>query len=324
MSNPIFKFEEAQRLACKASIMIEGLTGRGKSGLALALAYILANKDWKKVFDIDTENKSANLFVGIPASTGNKFGHFQVGYLTPDIGYKPSNYLAFRDAAIQAGAEVVIKDSISHAWQYKSGVLDLVNAAAERDKKNSRADKYAAWRDPEVSSEKLNLLDLIRSPDVHVITTVRVKEKFEYQDTNKGKELVSLGEQQIQQDDLKYEPDLVLHMLSPGRVEDGKVYHPVAKVIKTRYTIFKLNEIYEFTPELMEQLRKYLAEGADPEELLEQQRIEYVQAVKDYLDSHPSAVPIWTVLKKDAGHDETKLPDLPLRILKELYTKITM
>ena len=62
--NPIFSFEEAKRVACKASILIEGLSGRGKSGLALLLAKGLT-KDWTKVFAIDTENKSLNLFTDL-------------------------------------------------------------------------------------------------------------------------------------------------------------------------------------------------------------------------------------------------------------------
>ena len=69
-NSPMFKFEEAQRVQCKASIMIEGLPGKGKTGLALLIGYYLSGQDWSKVFHIDTENKSANLFVDIPASDG--------------------------------------------------------------------------------------------------------------------------------------------------------------------------------------------------------------------------------------------------------------
>ena len=177
MSNPIFNFIDAERIKLKASIMIEGLTGSGKSGLALLLGYYLADGDWSKVFDIDTENKSANLFAGIPFSHGEPVGKFKVGQLTEQIGFKPSNYLAFRDAAKKMGAAVVIEDSISHAWQYQGGVLDMVTEAT---KKSARNDKYAAWRDEAVAKEKNNLLTLIRDPACHVITTVRVKEKFEY------------------------------------------------------------------------------------------------------------------------------------------------
>ena len=91
MSNPIFNFIDAERIKLKASIMIEGLTGSGKSGLALLLGYYLADGDWSKVFDIDTENKSANLFAGIPFSHGEPVGKFKVGQLTEQIGFKPSN-----------------------------------------------------------------------------------------------------------------------------------------------------------------------------------------------------------------------------------------
>jgi len=318
MANPNFKFEKAKRLQLKASIMVEGLPGEGKSGLALLLGYYLADKKWEDVSHIDTENKSGNLFAGIPFSNGTTVGEFMIGQLTEDVGYKPSNYLAFRQLAAEAGAKVVIEDSISHAWQYKGGLLDLVNAATERSGKN---DKYAAWRDPEVSAEKNRLLTLIRSDEVHVISTVRVKERFEYVTGADGKNsLQSMGEQQIQQADLKYEADLVLHMVKAGSATE----HPVARVIKTRYAILKKDEEYEFTPALCEQLRVYLSEGVDPEKLLEQQRLDYVTAAKEYLDQHPNAVNIWKVLKNDAGHAKTKLEELPLNILKMLYTEITI
>ena len=317
MTNPIFKFEDAERKQCKASIMIEGLSGEGKSGLALMLGYYLANENWEKVFAIDTENKSLDLFSGIPFTTGTPVGKFKVGQLTEDIGYKPTNYLAFRRAAIDAGAEAVIEDSISHAWQYKGGVLDMVTAVAG---KSAKSDKYAAWRDEEVNSEKNNLLELIRDMHVHVITTVRVKEKFEYVEEEGKKKLTSLGEQQIQQGDLKYEPDLVLHMVSPGK---GTEIYPMAEVIKSRYAIFTKGEIYEFTPERCRQLHAYLAEGVDPAKILEEQRQEYILAITEHLDAHPSKVAIWKVMKQDAGYDSTELKDLPLEGIKKLYLQLT-
>lgn len=312
------RFIDAEREQCKASIMIEGLTGQGKSGLALAFGYILSGKQWDKVYFIDTENRSGLLLRGIPFSVGEVTGKFKYGELTKDIGYKPSNYTIYREAAKKAGALVVIKDSISHAWQYKGGVLDLVNAAAKKLKNN---DKYGAWRDETVAAEKLELLELIRDPQVHVITTVRVKEGYEYVDDGSGgKKLQSVGMQQIQQDELQYEPDLVLRMVSPGY---GTDIHPVAKVVKSRYPMLIKGETYTFTPELMLQVKVYLEEGADPLQLLEQQRQDYIQAVTEYLNSHPNAKPIWDVMKKDAGHGDTKLTDIPLGILKKLYITLT-
>lgn len=325
MSNPIFKFEDAQRLQCKASIMIEGLPGRGKTGLALLIGYYLAGEDWSKVFHIDTENKSANLFVDVPSSDGSKFGKFKVGQLTSDIGFKPSNFLAFREAAIEAGADVVIEDSISHAWQYKGGVLDILNDVKTSGNNLYARDSYAAWGAPEVVKEKNNLLNLIRDHRTHVITTVRVKEKMEYIQGDDGKmKLQSLGEQQIQQGDLKYEPDLVLQMQSPGSNKSGIIRHPVALCTKSRYAIFEEGQEYEFTPELLRQLKNYLEDGADPNALLAQQKEEYIKAVTDYLKNKSAAKTVWNELKKQEGYADTKLAELPLDVIKRLYTKIVM
>ena len=324
--NPGFipHFEDAERQQCKASIMIEGLPGKGKTGLALGIAYILAGQDWSKVSAIDTENKSMPLYVGLESSFGGQFGKFKVAHLTPDVGFKPTNYLFLRDYAVnKLGAEIVIKDSISHAWTYKGGVLDLVNQAKNSNTRYAK-DNYAAWGDPEVYREKNELLQLIRDPNVHVITTVRVKEKFEYDTSEEKTKLKSLGEQQIQQSELKYEPDLVLHMLEPGKAKQGNFpKHPVVRVVKSRYAIFDEDEEYEISPELVKQLKDYLQDGVNPNEILEAQRQDYIEVVKEHLRNNTSAQPIWKTLKADAGYDDTKLNDMPLGIIKACYMKLT-
>ena len=70
MGIPVTNFTKLKREACKASIMIEGLTGKGKSGLALMIAYGLvggfkelpegadkATNIWDKIFAIDTATR---------------------------------------------------------------------------------------------------------------------------------------------------------------------------------------------------------------------------------------------------------------------------
>ena len=313
------QFEDAQRVQCKASIEFEGLSGTGKSGAAMLTAKILAGGDWKGVYALDTENRSLRLLVGTPCSDGSKYGSFKVSELTPDIGYAPSNYLAIREAAIAAGAKVFVQDSISHAWQYKGGVLDKVSEAKTSGNKLYAKDAYAAWGDPEVMSEKNKLLEMIRDERVHVISTVRVKEKMEYTIGADGKtKLESLGEQQIQQGDLKYEPDLVLHMLRPGSNRNGKIEHPRVRVVKTRYAFLQKDEEYDWTPELITQLKQYLEEGVDPETILEQQRQEYIAGVKDII-ANPSKKAIAQVMKEDLGYKDVKLADMPLQAIKQLY-----
>ena len=334
MANIVPNFELLEREACKAAISIEGLSGRGKSGLALMLGFGLVggfdpNKSdeekkelWKKVFTVDAENRSLNLFVGVPGSFGQPYGKPYGGQLTSEEGYAPSNYLAYREVAVAKGAEVFIADSITHMWTAKGGVLDLVN---EIKNANPKMDNYRVWGTPEVSSEKQKLIDVIRDHRCHVITTIRVKEKFEmaYNEDRKTSEVKSIGEQQLQQEGLKYEPDLVLHMLSPGKNFGGEITHPVARVGKSRYAILAEGQEYEFTPQLCEQLRVYLADGVDPEVLLDKQREDYVEAIKNILNTSPTAKTIWPILKEDAGCKDTKLEQISLPTLKKLFGQLS-
>ena len=69
MSTVLPSWHNAQRMQSKASIVIEGLSGTGKSGLALLIARALADS-WDKVFAVDTENRSLDLFEGLTLSDG--------------------------------------------------------------------------------------------------------------------------------------------------------------------------------------------------------------------------------------------------------------
>ena len=309
------KFRKAARQQLKASIMIEGLQGSGKSGLALLLAKALTD-DWDKIYAIDTENKSLDLFEGIKMNTGEAFGAFNKVDLLSEDGFAPSTYLALRDEAIEAGAEVVIMDSISHMWNRKGGLLDTVAEAQAQG-----LDNYRSWGTDKNRKEKESLIDIVRSPYVHMITTVRIKEKFglEFDETRGKNKVVSLGEQQIQQDGLKYEPDLVLRMVTPGNM-DGT--NPVVEVLKSRYAILRTGKEYEVTAELLKQLREYLEEGVDPEVILKEQKEAVMNQIKEYCNT-PTRKSIWKALKESSGFDG-KLEDMPIELMKELYTKLTV
>lgn len=265
------------------------------------------------------------MFAGIDSSAGVKFGQFKHGNFTPDLKYKPSHYQAFKETALEAGAEVVINDSISHAWTYEGGILQMI-AELKKSNKRYERDSYAAWGDDSIVEEKQKLFQLFRDHRCHMIATVRVKEKMEYQfNESKGKnEMVSLGEQEIMQADVKYEPDLVLRMVSPGRATGKEIIHPKAEVVKSRYVILEEGETYEFTPSLCKDLVSYLNEGTSPDEILEKQRIEYTTSIREFLDNHQSKLNVWNVIKEDAGVKDTKLEDLPLDILKKLFIQLTV
>ena len=306
-------FRKAARQKLKASIMIEGLQGSGKSGLALLIARALTD-DWDKIYAIDTENKSLDLFQGIKSNTGESFGVFNKVDLTSEDGFSPSHYLSLREEAIKDGAEVVIMDSISHMWNQKGGLLDLV-----ADAQAEGLDNYRSWGTATNRKEKQLLVDVIRSDKAHVISTVRIKEKFglEYNEAKGRNEVISLGEQQIQQDGLKYEPDLVLRMVSPGNA-DGT--NPVVVVLKSRYSIFTKDVEYEITPLLLQQLRQYLDEGADPEVLLQAQKEDVIEAIKNYCNN-PTRKSVFKSLKESYGYN-CKIDDIPYETLKHIYQRL--
>lgn len=308
--NGVLNFRDATRQQAKASILIEGLSGRGKSGLALLLGYALANKDWSKIFAIDTENRSLDLFEGINMSSGAKCKPFKKVDLLPTHGFAPSNYLMCKENAITAGGEVIINDSITHMWQQEGGVLDLVNTVQMKDSK--KYNNYTVWGAPEIKAEKQAIYSVVRDARIHVISTVRVKEKFEI---NSDHTLTSLGEQEQQMPDLKYEPDLVLHMLSAGAMNGTP---PTARVVKSRYAVLQEGEVYQFTDAIIDSLVEYLHKGTDPKELLEKQRVDYINTIKGILDNDVSKKTMFPMLKEQQGHKDTKLTDLPLDVLQTL------
>lgn len=306
-------WHDAQRMQSKASIVIEGLSGTGKSGLALLIARALAD-GWDKVFAVDSENRSLDLFEGLTLSDGTSCEPFKKVDLLPDAGYAPSNFLALRESAIEAGAQVFVQDSTSHAWVANGGVLEQVSVL---EAKNTKLNKFNAWGQPEVMNEKNNLVTMIRDNRVHVISTVRLKEKFEM---ITGEGVHSIGEQQIMQADMKYEPDLLLRMVKPG-TPDGEP--PMAKVMKTRYAILRKDQTYAFTPELLAQIKEYLAEGADPAVLLERQRADYVTSITDILKNDTSKQTSFRMLKRSKQiADDVKLSDMSLELLQEFYKQL--
>lgn len=308
----VLNFRDATRTAAKASIVIQGLSGTGKSGLALVLAHALADKDWQKVFAVDTENRSLDLFEGLQAHTGDKIAPFKKLDLLASYGYAPTNYLICKENAINAGAEVIINDSITHMWTMKGGVLDRVTAL---EKANRSVNKFSAWGTDEIIDEKQAIYDVARDSRIHIISTIRVKEKHEMVTIDGKTKVQSLGEQQIFMPDFKYEPDLVLSMVRPG---DSMGTPPAAEVIKSRYNILQQGATYSFTPELIRQIVEYLKEGTDPAELQEQQRLDYVEAISNILDTDLSKQTMFPVLKEQIGVKDTKLADLPLDKVRTL------
>lgn len=305
------KFNKAERKQSKASIVIQGLSGSGKSGLALAIGRAIADS-WSDIFVCDTESGSTDLFEGVTLSTGEQVAGFNKFDLTEADGFAPSNYMEVRQAAKASGAKVFIQDSTTQAWTGPGGVLDIVSHV----KVDTNSKSVSVWNDDRVTSEKniLNSALMWRDPDVHMISTVRMKEKIGFSEDNK---VVKLGEQPIQSDQVKYEPDLIISMITAGTPQGDA---PVGVIEKSRYAILRVGQEYTFTAELCKQIGEYLNEGTSVEELEKRQVNDLVVSITDMLNADKALQLQLKMYKKTHNIDDgAKLKDMSLEQLQQLY-----
>lgn len=188
-------FKKAVKHESKLRLAIAGPSGSGKTYTALAVATHLA--DSGKIALVDTEYGSASKYAG-------DLFHFDVAEMSAP--YDPRKYVKAIEEAAQAGYEVLIIDSLSHAWFGTGGVLEIVDKAAVRFKGNS----YAAWG--EGTPIHNALIEAIVSAPIHIIATMRSKTEYVLQEV-KGKQIPQkVGMAPIQRDNVEYEFDVFIEM----------------------------------------------------------------------------------------------------------------
>lgn len=121
---------DAQREKLKACIALFGASGGGKTLTSLILAYGMMKEAypdlpeevlWKKIGVIDTEHKRSLLYANNTIK-GYKIGSFK--YVELDAPYSTVRYQQAIELLKKSGCEVVIADSLSHAWEGIGGILD--------------------------------------------------------------------------------------------------------------------------------------------------------------------------------------------------------
>lgn len=185
-------FKKAVKSQAKARIGIIGPSGSGKTYTALKIASVLG----KKIAVIDTEHGSASKYA-------DEF-EFDVCELN---NYDPRHYVKAIQVAGQAGYDVIIIDSLSHAWAGESGALEL----ADQLKAKYGGNKWAAWS--EVTPIHNKLVHSMLSSPAHIIATLRSKMEYIQTQDDKGKTVIrKVGMAPIQRDGMEYEFDIVADM----------------------------------------------------------------------------------------------------------------
>lgn len=226
-------FQKAVRQVAKLRLALSGPSGAGKTYSALLIASGIVPIE--KVAVVDTENGSANLYANL--------GTYSVLTLHPP--YTPKKYIEAIHAAEQEGFELVIIDSLSHAWNGEGGLLEQKDKATDAKYKGNG---WAAWR--EVTPEYNKLIETMLNSSCHIIATMRSKTEYMQDDSSGRKRIVKVGAAPIQRDGIEYEFTVVF---------DLSIDH-VATVNKDRTRLFD-GQYFVPTPDVGKTLKQWLDAG---------------------------------------------------------------
>lgn len=231
------QFQKAERTQSRLRLALVGPAGSGKTLTALLIAKGLGGK----VAVLDTEHGSAAKYAG--DSDVPEFDHATL------TNFAPQHFIDAINSAAAAGYNVVILDSLSHAWTGTGGALEQVDQATARSRsKNAFAE---GWR--EVTPLHNRMIDAIVQAPIHVIATMRVKTEWVIEEDERGKKVPrKIGLAPIQRSGLEFEFDVVADMDSENKLI----------VSKSRCRTISNAVIKHPTAELGERLRQWLEEGA--------------------------------------------------------------
>lgn len=191
-----FEVRKAQRQGARLLIQLSGVSGSGKTFTALQLAYGLAGQDANKVVMIDTENRRGSLYANALPQPFNI-----IDFYAP---FSPGRYIQAIEAAVNAGAEVIVIDSVTHEWESEGGCEFIANQTRFPDWKRAKAE------------HKRFMTYMLQSP-AHIIACTRAREKVDFSDP---KNPLKLGIQPIQEKNFSYEATVSLLMHDQGIRQD--------------------------------------------------------------------------------------------------------
>lgn len=174
-------FQKATKTQARLRLALCGPSGAGKTYTALAIARHLG----KTIAVIDTEHGSASKYADL--------FDFDVCNL---VDFHPSRYLEAIKAAGQAKYDVIVIDSLTHAWFAE---LELAGKS------------FDGWRN--VRPLERALIDAMLASPAHVIATMRTKTEWVMEEyvNKKGKATAApkkVGTAPIQSSGIEYEFDL--------------------------------------------------------------------------------------------------------------------
>ena len=183
-------FSRATKAQAKARIAFSGPSGAGKTYWALQMATALVADNGGKIAVIDTERSSASLYAD----------KFEFDTLSMSPPYHPDRLVEVLRVAKDEGYSVIIIDSLTHFWNGKGGVLEIVEDAKGRVGGN----QFQAWAVGTPIYQAM--LDALLAFDGHIIVTMRAKTEYAMEKNERGKtEIRKVGMAPIMRDGIEYE-----------------------------------------------------------------------------------------------------------------------
>lgn len=188
---------DARKEQLKLKMAIDGPTGTGKTFTALSIAEAIATYGNRIVCGLDTEGRKMLLYA-------DRFV-FKHKVLT---SFSPKNYTEAVHSAEDLGADVLVIDSLSHAWRGKGGALEQVDAVkGSGGEKNS----YTAWKG--VTPLQNEMIEAINQSNIHIIVTMRSEMSYILEANAQGKMVPRrMGLAPVQRKDVEYEFDVIADM----------------------------------------------------------------------------------------------------------------
>jgi DNA polymerase III delta prime subunit len=302
-----FEVEIAEREKLKAALAIIGPSGAGKTlgGLILAHGMMKAkypdledDEVWLKVGLVDTEHERGKIYVNRSDLGVKKFRY--INFTEP---YSPARYDMAVKALKKAGAEVVVIDSISHAWEGSGGLLDMQQQAGGT---------FSAWN--KIKPHIQSFIKTLTQSDIHVISTIRTKIDYVIETSELGKQQIKkVGLKAIQKDDLEYEFQIVFQT---------DIDH-TTKTSKDNSGMFE-GKAFKISTEMGENIYRWLEEGID---VKEQERIQLqgiIDRIQELRTMNEETEKYMAEIEKKANR---KVSDFPLSFAEKalglLENKIT-
>lgn len=184
------QFTKATKEKAKLRLALIGPSGAGKTFTALTVATKLGSK----VALIDTESGSASKYAG---SSGFAFDKLEL------TSFEPEKYIEAIRAA-EKEYDVVVIDSLSHAWAGPGGILEFV----DQQKANAKNQWTGPWG--KATPRHNELIQALVNCKIHLIATMRSKVEYILVKNEQGREAPQrVGMQPIQREGMEYEFDVV-------------------------------------------------------------------------------------------------------------------